>query len=131
MPGGPRCFVARGEGSEELLAALGRSRKLEEVNFARCGKIPAAAWESLPDGAWPRLRLADLSEGDRPKHLERLRKASPDIEAGAGGWSARIVRWGTRFVCGCGFGCRHVSREIRSSRSDRAVIVSCAATGSL
>ncbi|CAE7221218.1 unnamed protein product, partial [Symbiodinium necroappetens] len=75
------CFCLRGEGSEELLAALGRSRQLEEVDFSRCDAIPDAAWELLGDGAWPRLRVA---KGVREEHLQRLREASLDLEAGAG-----------------------------------------------
>ncbi|CAE7208953.1 FBXL2, partial [Symbiodinium microadriaticum] len=75
------CFLFHGEGSEELLAALGRSRRLEEVDFDRCEKIPDAAWKLLGDGAWPRLRVA---KGVRKEHLQRLREASLDLEAGAG-----------------------------------------------
>ncbi|CAE7767192.1 unnamed protein product [Symbiodinium necroappetens] len=74
------CFERRGEGSEELLAALGRSRQLEDVDFTG-SEIPDAAWELLGDGAWPRLRVA---KGVPEEHLERLREASLDLEAGAG-----------------------------------------------
>ncbi|OLQ11729.1 hypothetical protein AK812_SmicGene4454 [Symbiodinium microadriaticum] len=35
---------------EVLLAALGRSQQLEEVDFSMCRKIPDAAWELLGDG---------------------------------------------------------------------------------
>ncbi|CAE7819039.1 unnamed protein product [Symbiodinium necroappetens] len=90
---GPRCFQSSGEGSEELLAALGRSQQLEEVDFDRCEKIPDAAWELLGDGAWPRLRVA---KGIPNEHLERLREAPLDLEAGAGGWKCekrRSAHW--------------------------------------
>ncbi|CAE7358498.1 unnamed protein product [Symbiodinium necroappetens] len=75
------CFYSSGSGSEELLAALGRSQQLEEVDFRGCDQIPDAAWELLGDGAWPRLRVAF---GIPEEHLERLRKAPLDLEAGAG-----------------------------------------------
>ena len=100
---GRRCFFQSGSGSEELLAALGRSQQLEaserrgphsfllpsrsgrqEVDFTDCDEIPDAAWELLGDGAWPRLRVA---EGVPEEHLQRLRdEASLDLEAAAGGW---------------------------------------------
>ena len=45
------------------------------------------------------------------------------VQAG-GAWE--FVRWGRlRFVSASGFGFRHVGRAICSSRSDRAVLVSC------
>ncbi|CAE7765797.1 unnamed protein product [Symbiodinium sp. CCMP2592] len=67
-----------GEGSQDLLSALGRSKQLEAVNFDLCDAIPDAAWKLLADGAWPRLRLAT---GVPEEHRERLRGASLDIEA--------------------------------------------------
>ncbi|CAE7805864.1 unnamed protein product, partial [Symbiodinium necroappetens] len=52
-----------------------------EVDFKFCFAIPDTAWELLGDGTWPRLRHA---KGVPEEHLERLRKAPLDLEAGAG-----------------------------------------------
>ena len=70
---------------------LSRQRPPQEVDFDRCEKIPDAAWKLLGDGAWPRLRVA---KGVRKEHLQRLREASLDLEAGAGGWKCEKHAFG-------------------------------------
>ena len=52
------CFAESGEGAEVVLQLLAGCDQLEEVDFRDCGKIPAAAWEVVPQGAWPRLEKA-------------------------------------------------------------------------
>ena len=93
--GRPRCFDESGEGAAALLSALGRCRQLQDragerrfkmgnwcpvvlfprscqdVDFSFCGQIAAAAWERLPEGAWPALRSHD---GVPEEHLSRLRQ---------------------------------------------------------
>ena len=57
-----RCFYYQGEGAADVLGALGRSQELEDVNFAGCSKIPAAAWQQLHGAKWPRLKKANFYE---------------------------------------------------------------------
>ena len=63
-----RCFV-----TADLLQALSHSPLLEELDFAtdldNSSEIPAAAWQNLPDGAWPKLRWA---RGIPKEELQRL-----------------------------------------------------------
>ena len=146
MLSGARCFRfsrsgGGGEGSPELLSALGRSGQLEASDFGHIGLgrlreenhastrfrfcfydlratarlffsggrqelnfderediIPDAAWKLLADGTWPRLRVAN---GVPEQHLQRLRKASLDHEARAGGWSVGIRALGPTSFCLC------------------------------
>ena len=68
-----RCFGTHTKGADgaaDLLEALSQSTQLEELIFAGCSQIPAAAWQQLPDGAWPKLRRA---HGIPDKELRRLR----------------------------------------------------------
>ena len=56
-----RCFnkdTKGAEGAADLLEALSQWTQLEELNFNECSQIPAAAWQKVPDGAWPKLREA-------------------------------------------------------------------------
>ena len=55
-----RCFTNQGEGAADLLEALGRCQELEDVNFAGCYGIPAAAWQQLRGVKWPRLKKANF-----------------------------------------------------------------------
>ena len=67
-----RCFdydTKGAEGAADLLEALSHSPLLEELNFHRCSEIPTAAWQQLPDGAWPKLRDA---VGIPKEELQRL-----------------------------------------------------------
>ena len=54
-----RCFGLPTQlaGAVDLLQALSQSPLLEAVSFDR-SEIPKAAWQQLPDGAWPKLRGA-------------------------------------------------------------------------
>jgi len=49
------------DGAADLLQALSQSPLLEELKFydySGCSQIPTAAWQKVPDGAWPKLRWA-------------------------------------------------------------------------
>ena len=141
---GARCFRpfsgGGGEGSQELLLALGRFGQLEASHFGQIGlgqlslrreprldsvlllllrspsnhppffvsggrqelnfevMIPDTAWKLLADGTWPRLRVA---KGVPEDHLQRLRKAPLDLEAGSGRWSVGIRALGPTSFCLC------------------------------
>ena len=67
-----RCFDndTRGaDGAADLLQALSQSTQLEVLIFSHGNQIPAAAWQQLPDGAWPKLRMA---AGIPKEELQRL-----------------------------------------------------------
>ena len=67
-----RCFdtdTKGAEGAADLLQALSQSTQLEELRFGDCSQIPAAAWQKVPDGAWPKLRWA---WGIPEEELQRL-----------------------------------------------------------
>ena len=68
----------------------------QELNFERCDAFPYSAWKLLSDGTWPRLRVA---KGVPEEHLQRLRKAPLDLEAGSGGWSVGIRALGPTASC--------------------------------
>ena len=55
------CFSDQGKGAADLLEALGRCQELEDVNFAGCYRIPAAAWQQLRGAKWPRLKKANFA----------------------------------------------------------------------
>eukprot|EP00438_Fugacium_kawagutii_P035951 Skav209018 [mRNA] locus=scaffold2629:73011:78728:+ [translate_table: standard] len=84
-------FLRQGDGAEDLLQVLGRCEALEELDLSSCSKIPASAWQQLPDGCWPKLQLRSCD--DIPKeHLPRLRgQGSYDHET-AGGLGTVVSR---------------------------------------
>ena len=69
-----RSFSSAAKGADEsvpdLLQALSRSPLLEELRIHTNPQIPAEAWQQLPDGAWPKLRVA---QGIPEEDLRRLR----------------------------------------------------------
>ena len=71
-----RCFYNQGEGAADLLEALGHSQELEMVNLGDFSKIPAAACQCVPSGAWPKLQY---SSGIPDEEKRRLR-------SNEGGW---------------------------------------------
>ena len=68
-----RCFGQRSkgvDGAADLLEVLGKATALEELNFYGCDQIPAAAWQRVLSGAWPRLGNAN---GIPEEELQRIR----------------------------------------------------------
>ena len=68
-----RCFdtdTQGADGAADLLQVLSHSKQLEKLIFDDCSQIPAAAWQKVPDGAWPKLRWA---RGIPEEELRRLR----------------------------------------------------------
>ena len=75
-----RCFdtdTQGADGAADLLQALRSSPLLEELDFDNCFEIPAAAWQQLPDGAWPKLRM---TKGIPEEELRRLRGQRGELE---------------------------------------------------
>jgi len=89
------CFKLRGDGSENLLSALGRSPQLQEANFQDWHRAPENAWALLGDGAWPGLRVA---KGIPEEHRERLCKASPDVGSGQSAASLELQELGAQKI---------------------------------
>ena len=46
------------DGAADLLQALSQSALLEELAFAGCSQIPAAAWQKVRDAKWLDLKKA-------------------------------------------------------------------------
>ena len=60
-----RCFdidTKGADGAADLLQALSQSTQLEELVFAGCSQIPAAAWQKVRDAKWLNLKKANFSE---------------------------------------------------------------------
>ena len=55
-----RCFdnSTGAAGAEALLEALCSCKELEDVAFNDCSQIPAAAWQKLHRGCWPKMGKA-------------------------------------------------------------------------
>ena len=70
-----RCFdnhTKGADGAADLLQALSHSPLLEVLMFGYSSQIPAAAWQKVPDGAWPKLQDASDNAWGIPKE-ERAR----------------------------------------------------------
>ena len=68
-----RCFGENSQGLDgaaDLLEVLAQSLCVEMLAFNRCSHIPAAAWQRVPSGAWPKL---NDDFGIPKKELPRLR----------------------------------------------------------
>ena len=60
-----RCFgidTKGADGAADLLQALSQSALLEELAFAGCSQIPAAAWQKVHGAKWLNLKKADFTE---------------------------------------------------------------------
>ena len=93
-----RCFEDQGEGAADLLEALGRWQDLEDMDFRRCSKIPAAAWQQLRGAKWPRLRKANFGgclarERNRYSGHESMRWGRRISEMDDWDDQVQIVQW--------------------------------------
>ena len=71
-----RCFKNHrngADGAADLLQALSQSPLLEELAFDEELQIPAAVWQQVPDGAWPKLRPS-VSLRIAREELQRLQR---------------------------------------------------------
>ena len=87
-----RCFgkdTKGADGAAGLLEALSQSTQLEHLSFAFCSQIPAAGWQKVPDGAWPKLRV---ESGIPAEELRRVRGCGDPSQAGPKGIHADMIR---------------------------------------
>ena len=56
------CRLDSDKDAVELMTGLSLSHELEDVNFAGCSKIPAAAWQQLRGAKWLKLKKVDFTE---------------------------------------------------------------------
>ncbi|CAL1152301.1 unnamed protein product [Cladocopium goreaui] len=80
------------DGAADLLQVLGKATTLEELAFHRCNQIPAAAWQRVPSGAWPKLKPSK-TPGVPEEELQRI------CGDGRQGWAhAETSAFSCRFV---------------------------------
>ena len=107
-----RCFynyTKGADGAADLLEALSQSTQLEELNFAFCYEIPAAAWQKVPDGAWPKLRFANIPVPEEEQQrlcgrgeLEGWTEGDPRRHDPSKGREEEDQRWSGRYsLYGC------------------------------
>ena len=91
-----RCFGdnSKGvDGAADLLEVLGKATTLETLDFRSCDQIPAAVWQRVPSGAWPKLKPSN-AHGVPEEELQRIRgdRRQGWAHAETSGFSCRFVR---------------------------------------